>query len=193
MSLQCQIKFDQLGLVSLVVCFCREIWTMLHTLYSHSQALSQPATHPPTNPPHLNPPVTSMADSPYSHWKSCMRVDGLFLMNEGPKWKCIPVPALRRSSWLFGEFMSDVCVLHPCSTQENKIKHRIESKGKRRTKKNMNKKNINNKEWGPGGWCAENCWWKCCCITWGCVSCEVQAGTKEELKLMTRWRVRTQS
>lgn len=60
-----------------------------------------------------------------------MRVDGLFLMNEGPKRKCIPVSALRGSSWIFGEFMSDVGVLHPGPTQENKIKSMIESKGKR--------------------------------------------------------------
>lgn len=74
-----------------------------------------------------------------------MRVDGLFLMNEGPKRKCIPVSALRGSSWLFGEFMSDFGALYPCSTLENKMKHVIESKGKRKKRKNMNKKNMNKK------------------------------------------------
>lgn len=84
-----------------------------------------------------------------------MRVDGLFLMNEGPERKCIPVSALRGSSWLFGEFMSDVGVLHSCSAQENKIKRMTESKRRRRKRKSAEEKNINNKIWGPGGCRAE--------------------------------------
>lgn len=53
-------------------------------------------------------------------------------------------------SWLFGEFKSDVGVLHPCSTQENKIRCMIKSEEKKK-KTNKNKKNMNNKKRGSGG------------------------------------------
>lgn len=63
-----------------------QAFNMFHTLSLDSQA----SAHPPlpcstrTHPHHI------MADSPYSHWSPSMRVDSLFLMNEGVKFKHIP-------------------------------------------------------------------------------------------------------
>lgn len=105
-----------------------------------------------------------------------MRAVGLFLMNEGSKRKCIPVSALRGSSCLFGEFVSDVGVLHPCSTQENKTRG-----GRRKTR---TRKNINKKKWGPGGGCAENCCGHAATPPEVAPPVNCRPGTKEELKLM---------
>lgn len=92
-----------------------------------------------------------------------MRVDGLFLMNEGPKRKCIPVSVLRGSSWLFGEFMSDVGVLHPCTTQENKIKRTIESREEKEEKHEQEERQ--QQKMGPRRIMCRELLWKCCHIT----------------------------
>lgn len=98
-------------------------------------------------------PLSSMADSPYSLHNRGMRVDGLLLMNEGPKRKCIPASALKGSSCLFDDSTSDVCVSHTC----RKIKHpMIECKREKVERRKPWMRSISTgRKRGPGGRRAE--------------------------------------
>lgn len=58
------------------------------------------SSFPPSFIPPTKPPMVFKAAKLYSHWSPCMRVNALFLLNEGPERKCILVPSLSGSSWL---------------------------------------------------------------------------------------------
>lgn len=160
MPLRNQTTINQLELISLLVYFCREICTMLHTLYPHSQALSHPHTTPPQPNPLSHQGLTALT---LTKTPACGLMVYFLWMKGLNESAFLP--------WLWEEAAG--CLVSPCQTSvfyihvpHGRIRLsvwlRVIGRGEQRKPQTRGTRNgvLDNAAHGSER--------KCCHITWGC-------------------------